>query len=426
VTTFPESFVFGTATAATQVEGGCTTSDWYAFAQRPGRVAHGDRPDVACDTWRRWDEDVALQRSLGFGAHRMSIEWARIEPREGEIDHAVLDRYRSMLGALRDARIEPMVTLHHFTLPAWLAREGGVLAPTFVERLARFAGVAVGALGDLCRFWVTINEPNVLAAQAYLLGVWPPAASNPVAAVRAHHRLLEAHVSAYRVLKDARGDAIQVGVAHHLRVAEPERPESAADRLASRAFARVFNDAFAQATCDGTMYGPLDAVVRGRGGFRVADARGTQDFFGINYYSRDLVRFAPDRPAELFLARRVPTGAEVSDLGWEIHPAGLGTLVRQWARRSGLPVYVTENGIADASDSKRPAFIVRHLVEVLRALADGVDVRGYFHWSLLDNFEWAEGYAPRFGLIEVDYRTQARRVRASCALYARIARERTI
>jgi beta-glucosidase len=426
VTTFPESFLFGTATAATQVEGGCTTSDWYAFAQEPGRVAHGDRPDVACDTWRRWHEDVALQRSLGFGAHRMSIEWARIEPRPGEIDHAVLDRYRSMLGALRDARIEPMVTLHHFTLPAWLAHEGGVLAPTFVERLARFARVAVGALGDLCRFWITINEPNVLASQAYLLGVWPPAASSPVAAVRAHHRLLEAHVSAYRVLKEARGDAIQVGVAHHLRVAEPERPDSAADRMASRVFARVFNDAFAQATCEGTMYGPLDAIVRGHGGFRVADARGTQDFFGINYYSRDLVRFAPDRPAELFLGRRVPTGAEVSDLGWEIHPAGLGALVRQWARRSGLPVYVTENGIADASDSKRPAFIVRHLAELLRALADGVDVRGYFHWSLLDNFEWAEGYAPRFGLIEVDYGTQARRVRASGALYARIARERTV
>ena len=426
MTPFPESFLFGTATAATQVEGGCTTSDWYAFAQQPGRVAHGDRPDVACDTWRRWDEDVALQRSLGFGAHRMSIEWARIEPRKGEIDHSVLDRYRSMVGSLRDARIEPMVTLHHFTLPAWLAREGGVLAPTFVECLARFARVAVGALGDLCRFWITINEPNVLAAQAYLLGVWPPAASSPVAAVRAHHRLLEAHVSAYRVLKEVRGDAIQVGVAHHLRVAEPERPESAADRVASRAFARVFNDAFAQATCDGTMYGPLDAIVCGDRGFRVADARGTQDFFGINYYSRDLVRFALDRPAELFLARRVPTGAEVSDLGWEIYPAGLGTLVRRWARQSGLPVYVTENGIADASDSKRPAFIVRHLAEVLRALADGVDVRGYFHWSLLDNFEWAEGYAPRFGLIEVDYRTQARRVRASGVLYARIARERTV
>jgi beta-glucosidase len=427
--TFPASFLFGTATAATQIEGGCTTSDWYEFARQPGRVAHGDRPDVACDAWHLWDQDLALQRALGLGAHRMSIEWARIEPSDGAIDAAALDRYRAMLGAVRDAGIEPMVTLHHFTLPAWLARAGGVLAPEFPQRLARFARVAIDALGDLARSWITINEPNVLAAQAYLLGAWPPALANPIAAVRAHHRLLEAHVAAYRALKDARGDAVQVGVAHHLRVAEPERASSSVDRTAARVFARVFNDAFALATCDGAMYGPLDALVplgRGRGAFRVADARGTQDFFGINYYSRDLVRFSLQHPAELFLSRRVPEGAPVSDLGWEIYPAGLGRLVRQWAARSGVPVYITENGIADADDTRRPAFITSHLAELAAAIAEGVDVRGYFHWSLLDNFEWAEGYAPRFGLVAIDYATQARRVRESGRLYARIARDRAL
>jgi beta-glucosidase len=422
---FPPSFLFGTATAATQIEGGCTTSDWFAFAREPGRIAHGDRPDVACDAWRLWEHDVALQRSLGLGAHRMSIEWARIEPRDGEIDRAALDRYRAMVGALRDAAIEPMVTLHHFTLPAWLASRGGVLAEDFPSRLARFARVAAGALGDLVRFWITINEPNVLAAQSFLLGAWPPAQTSPIAAVRAHQRLLEAHVAAYRALKEARAGA-QVGVAHHLRVAEPERP-TAVDRGAARVFARVFNDAFAIALCEGTMYGPLDALVpRVRGGFRVAEARGTQDFFGINYYSRDLVRFSLEHPAELFLARRVPEGAPVSDLGWEIYPRGLGVLVRRWGRRSGLPVYVTENGIADAADARRASFLTSHLAEIAGAIAEGVDVRGYFHWSLLDNFEWAEGYAPRFGLVEVDYATQARRVRESGRLYARIARDRAL
>ena len=423
---FPASFLFGTATSATQIEGGCTTSDWFEFARQPGRVKGGDRPDVACDAWRRWEGDVALQKSLGLGAHRMSIEWARIEPREGEIDRAVLDRYREMIGALRDAGIEPMVTLHHFTLPAWLAARGGVLAAGFAERLARFARVVVGALGDVCRRWITINEPNVLAAQAYLLGVWPPAVTSPAAAVRAHHRLLEAHVAAYRAIKSLRGDAVEVGVAHHLRVAEPARPGSILDRAAARTFARVFNDAFATATCEGRMYGPLDPLAHGRRGFRVAEARGTQDFFGINYYSRDLVRFAPGRPQELFSSRQVPPGAAVSDLGWEIYPAGLGRLVRTWGRRSRVPVYVTENGIADAADAKRGAFLVDHLTELGRAIADGVDVRGYFHWSLTDNFEWAEGYAPRFGLFEVDYATQARRPRASARLYAGIARDRAV
>jgi beta-glucosidase len=423
---FPPSFLFGTATSATQIEGGCRSSDWFEFARQPGRIKGGDRPDVACDSWRRWEDDVALQRSLALGAHRMSIEWARIEPREGEIDRSALDRYREMVGALVDAGIEPMITLHHFTLPAWLAEQGGVLADDFAERLARFARVAAGALGDVCRRWITINEPNVLAAHAYLLGVWPPAVTSPAAAVRAHHRLLEGHVAAYRAIKDALGDAAEVGVAHHLRVAEPERPASILDRAAARTFARVFNDAFAAATCEGRMYGPLDALVGARRGFRVADARGTQDFFGINYYSRDLVRFAPGKPEELFTSRRIPPGAEVSDLGWEIYPAGLGHVVRTWARRSGVPVYVTENGIADAADAKRASFLVAHLTELGRAIADGVDVRGYFHWSLTDNFEWAEGYAPRFGLFEIDYATQERRARESARLYAEIARARAV
>jgi beta-glucosidase len=421
---FPRSFLFGTATAATQIEGGCTTSDWFAFARQPGRVKNGDKPDVACDAWHLWESDVELQRTMGLGAYRMSIEWARIEPLPGEIDRSALDTYRRMLGALRDAGIEPMVTLHHFTLPQWVARRGGLLAEGFPEHLARFARVASGALGDLCRLWVTINEPNVLAAHSYLLGVWPPARKNPIDAVRAHHRLLEAHVAGYRALKEHRAQDLQVGLAHHLRVVEPRHPSSRADRAACAAFERVFNDAFALAVCTGKMYGPLDPFARGKRGFKVADARGTQDFFGINYYSRDIVGFSPRHPAELFVRRSVPAGAELSDLGWEVYPEGLGRLVRAWSKRSSVPVYITENGIADAKDEKRASFTVRHLAELGRAIADGVDVRGYFHWSLLDNFEWAEGYAPRFGLVAVDYATQERRVRDSARVYERIARTR--
>jgi beta-glucosidase len=174
------------------------------------------------------------------------------------------------------------------------------------------------------------------------------------------------------------------------------------------------------------MYGPVDRFVRNKRGFSIAHARGTQDFFGINYYSRDVVRFSLRHPGEVFMARGVPVGAEVSDLGWEVYPQGLGRLVRAWARRSGLPVYVTENGIADAADAKRGPFLTSHLSEIARAIADDVDVRGYFHWSLLDNFEWAEGYAPRFGLVEVDYATQERRPRGSARTYGRIARDRCI
>ncbi len=233
-------------------------------------------------------------------------------------------------------------------------------------------------------------------------------------------------MAAYRALKDARGDEAKVGLAHHLRIVHPSRPELRQDRGAAAAFSRVFNEAFAVAVCEGTMYGHLDPLARAASGFRVSEARGTQDFFGLNYYSRDVVSFSPRSAGELFVRRGVPPGAEVSDLGWEIYPEGLGMLARTWARRSGLPVYVTENGIADAKDTKRESFLVRHLAEVARAIDEGVDVRGYFHWSLLDNFEWSEGYAPRFGLFEVDYATLARRARPSALVYAKIAKERAL
>jgi beta-glucosidase len=401
VVRLPAPLLLGTATSATQIEGHCRASDWSRFAREPGRIKHGDTPDIACDSWRRWREDVALQRELGMQAYRLSVEWARIEPHPGEIVGGALDVYRAMLGALRDASIEPMVTLHHFTLPAWLSDRGGILARGFAERLASFARVVAGALGDLCRLWITVNEPSILASHAYLFGVWPPARRNPLLAFRAQRALLAAHDAAYRAIKASR--EARVGVAHHLRVTEPERPHSRSDRAAARFFGRM-GDAFAEAAC----------------------RHGTQDFFAINYYSRDVVRFSLEHPEQLFVRRGVPPGAAVNDLGWEIYPAGLGQLVRRWSKRSGLPIYVTENGIADARDDKRGPFLVAHLTELARAMADGVDVHGYFHWSLLDNFEWAEGYEPRFGLVEVDYATGERRPRPSASLYARIVRERSI
>jgi beta-glucosidase len=264
----------------------------------------------------------------------------------------------------------------------------------------------------------------VLAAHAYLLGAWPPAKTDPRSAALAHHRLLEAHVATYRALHDAdaRGD-LALGVAHHLRVAQPLAPERRADRVAARVFGRVFNDSFAHALCAGELLGPFDPLLGRFGAFRPAEAMGTQDFLGINYYSRDLVSFDPRRAAELFIHRQVAPGAEMNDLGWEIYPDGLERVIEEWARRSGgLPVYVTENGVADARDALRPRFLVRHLARVARAIAHGVDVRGYYHWSLLDNFEWAEGYAPRFGLVEVDFATLERRPRPSAEVYAKIAR----
>jgi beta-glucosidase len=411
---FPPGFLFGTATSATQVEGGCTNTDWWAFAREPGRVQRGDTPDRACEEWDRWPADFALQKSLKLNAYRLSIEWGRVEPRPGVFDMAALDRYRAMLGALVDAGIDPMVTLHHFSLPLWQSRRGGFLDRALPGLMERYALRVVEALGELCQRYVTINEPSVVSTFGYLFGLWPPGRYNLAKALQAQHNLLAAHLAMYRAIKARLGAATQVGVAHHLRVFAPVRPGRWTDRAGASFLRWAFNDAFARALCEGTHYGPFGAGL-------ADEAKGTHDFFGLNYYTRDLVRFDLRRPGDVFLPRRVVAGAEVNDLGWEVYPEGLGQLLRSWSARAGVPIYVTENGIADASDLQRPSFLVRHLAEIAQAIARGIDVRGYYHWSLLDNFEWAEGYSARFGLVAVDFQTQSRTIRPSASLYARIA-----
>jgi beta-glucosidase len=426
--TFPDRFLFGAATSATQIEGGAVASDWSTFARRPGATRDGGTPETACDHWGRWRDDVELVRRLGLGAYRMSLEWARIEPEAHRFDADVVERYRQELGALRDAGIVPMVTLLHFTLPRWLAERGGVASHTFPMRFERYATHVVEALGDLVPLWITVNEPNVQVAQGYVFGVWPPGERSLPRAASALHHMLDGHVRAYRALHaeaSRHGWACEVGVANHQRPIEPAR-DTLAYRLAARAADRIFNEPFARALCGDAPYGRGDVLAARLSSFDPKEAIGTHDFFGLNYYSRDKVRPGFRYSSELYLHRDVAPGAEVTDLGWEIHPEGLGQEIREWAGRSRKPVYVTENGLADALDAKRPAFIRAHLAQVARALAEGIDVRGYFHWSLLDNFEWAEGYGPRFGLYEVDYATQERRARPSAEVYARIARERAV
>ncbi|HTA92434.1 MAG TPA: family 1 glycosylhydrolase [Polyangiaceae bacterium] len=393
---FPGGFLFGCATSATQIEGGCKTSDWWEFARQAGRVAAGDVPDVACDHWNRLAQDTELLVQLGVGAHRLSVEWARIEPEPGRFDDAALEHYRAELQGLSNIGVEPLLTLHHFSFPSWLARRGGALAPELPARFEAFTRRVARVLGDRVKIWTTINEPNVLVAQGYMLGHWPPGLRQPKSVPRAVSNLRRAHVAAYRAIHELVPHA-SVGLAHHVRLATPAS-RSLSDRATARLLDVLFNGLF------------MDLP---------------QDYLGLNYYSRDIVRFDPTRPNELFAQRSVQRGAALSDLGWEIYPRGLGMVLRRLARR-GKPIWITENGVADASDLVRTRFIADHLAEIARALADGVDVRGYMHWSLLDNFEWAEGYAPRFGLYSVDYATQTRTLRASGEAYAQIITARRL
>jgi beta-glucosidase len=411
---WPPGFLWGTVTAAHQIEGG-NTNDWSRFEGEPGRIANGERSGRAVDSWNRMAEDVALMAALKANAYRFSIEWSRLEPTEGVWDEAGWARYRELVERLREARITPMVTLLHFSLPLWLADRGGATAPDFADRFARFAAEAAKRLSPQVDLWCTVNEPNVQMYQGYVEGVWPPGKKSRAEATSAFAGLLRAHARAAAALH-AQNPKACVGVAMNLIAFEPASRWWLPDWLAARGAGDAFDWAF------------YDAIRAGRVRFSVpgfpsvdeplAELAGSVDYFGANYYRRDRVHFSPSAPG---LVALLPVTGARSDLGWEIHPEGLLGILRQASARYGLPVYVTENGIADQKGSMRDDYIRGHAYALSRALAEGIPVRGYFHWSLMDNFEWAEGFRPRFGLYRVDYPSLDRRPAGGAESFAALA-----
>jgi beta-glucosidase len=410
-----EDFLWGVATAAHQIEGGNLWNDWSRFEQEPGRIKGGERSGRAADHWNRVAEDVALIEALGAGAYRFSVEWSRVEPRQGSWSEDAWAHYADEVERLRSVGVIPMVTLLHFTLPAWLSERGGLTADDFPERFGRFAAEAARRLGPAVDLWCTVNEPNVQMYQGYVEGVWPPAIRDPAIAAQAFSGLVRGHAAAATALREQDPGA-EIGAAVNLIVFDPASRWSLPDWIAARQADRGFNWAF------------YDSIVGGRilfelAGFPTIDEplpslAGSADFFGINYYRRNLVHFSPGAPG---LVRLTPGPGPLSDSGVEIYPEGLLRLLRRVWKRYGLPIYVTENGIADAGDTLRADFIRSHAHALARALAEGIPVRGYFHWSLIDNFEWAEGFGPRFGLYRVDYETLQRRPTEGGEEFARLA-----
>lgn len=399
---FPDGFLFGAATAAHQVEGDNRHSDWWE-SERAGRlpVPSGE----ACRHWQLFREDFALARRFGHTAHRFSIEWSRIEPEPGRFDDDALDHYVQVVDELRRLGIEPVVTLQHFTLPRWFAARGGWWRRRHVDCFARYVDRVAARLAHRVRFWITVNEPTVWAKHACLLGDWPPhRARDPLAAARAILAMARAHRRAFEILHRHRPDAM-VGIAHSAPFVEPARPGDPRDRFVAFARELALNRL------------PLVLVRR------------HLDFLGVNYYTRALVFWDTGGTAPLFgrdwphAHGRAPR--HFSDMGWEIHPEGL---YRQLLRlsRLGLPLMVTENGLATADEELRTRFLEDHLAAVARALAGGVPVLGYLWWSLLDNFEWDSGFAPRFGLFATDYATFERRPRPVAFRFAEIIRDRSL
>jgi beta-glucosidase len=436
VARFPAGFVWGAATAAYQVEGGVREdgrgeSIWDRFAYTPGRVAGGETGDVACDHYHRWPEDVRLMQRLGLGAYRFSIAWPRILPDgRGTPNEAGLAFYERLVDRLLAAGITPWVTLYHWDLPQPLEDAGGWPRRETAEAFAAYADVVSRRLGDRVRHWITINEPWCVAFLGYHSGVHAPGRTSLPDAVAAAHTLLRGHGLAMQAVRRNVPGA-RVGIVLNLNLVYPAT-DSAADRAAAVRLDGYYNRWFLDPLYGRGYPADLAALYGTRPGDDAAadlDLIATPtDFLGVNYYAPAVVRDAPGGgflDAEHVL---VPDG-EYTQMGWLVHPQTLYRLLRRLRDEYGVSsLYITENGAAypdpapdqgRVADRQRTCYLAGHLAAVQRALADGIPVEGYFAWSLLDNFEWAEGYARRFGLAYVDYATQARTIKDSGRWYRR-------
>lgn len=412
---FPKGFLWGTATAAHQVEGGNNNNNWSRWEQE-GHTP--DKSGLACDWWGgRWQEDLDRAAEAGQTAHRLSVEWSRIQPAPDQWDEAAIEFYRSLLGGMRARGIAPLVSLHHVTDPLWISEINAWENEATIGYFLSFVRKTVEALKDYCSFWCTINEPNVYAIEGYIRCTYPPGIFDLKKFLLVQANMVRAHAAAYRSIHEIQPEA-QVGYALHFRPQEPAHPKFPLDKLVTRIRFEAINMAFASAVATGVLRSPVGKV-------SIPEAKGTQDYFGLNYYAKDTVAFDLRKPSELFSRSFYPKGSDLSDTGMIANnPDGFFQALK-WAAKTypNLPIYVTENGIEDASDRIRPRYLAQHIHAMWRAVNFNWRVKGYFHWTLVDNFEWERGWSQRFGLWELDVTTQERRKRPSADLYAAICNE---
>ena len=396
---FPANFLWGAATSSYQVEGFNAYNDWWAWEQSLGK---GLASGAACRHYELFNEDFDLARSLHHNAHRFSIEWSRIEPREGEILAHEVEHYRQVVLALKARGISPIVTLHHFTNPQWFMKLGGWGKKENLRYFLRFVERIVSALAPDVHTWLTVNEPLVYVYYSYLRGEWPPQIKSVRSAKLVRDNFIRGHICAYQIIqalyRKKNLPAPSISIAHHMRYFSPCAP-TLKNTLGVWLRDREVNFTF------------IEHLLRAH----------TLDFIGVNYYTRELVDVSGWGIRQLYSESCSKNHHPVkkNDLGWDIYPEGLYELLRR-LKRYNLPILITENGICTHDDNLRWEYIREHIKAVHRALQEAVQVKGYLYWSLLDNFEWDKGFGPRFGLVEMDYATCARKVRQSAKRFAEV------
>jgi len=416
----PENFLMGTATASVQIEGGDKNNTWYKWCEE-GRIKDGSHCITACDHWNRVEEDTELLKELNVNTHRMSLEWSRIEPKPGVFSNEAIEHYRYEIELLIKNGIIPFVTLHHFSEPLWFDELGGWTKEENSRYFLEYTQYVVEKLGDLVSDWVTFNEPNVYTKFGYIFGLWPPGKRSLIRSFKVYTELINTHIKAYEIIHRVRNSMgfkgkTKVGFAMHIRVF---CGISATGKMIAKLVDYLFHELY------------LEGMVRGRFKFPLSKKgykcrKGTYvDFIGINYYTRNIVEFELN-PSNLFHNLRCDNRLEKNDLGWDIYPEGIYMVCKKYYERYKLPIYITENGISDKNDTKRPGFIADHLAYVAKAIAEGIDIQRYYHWTLMDNFEWLEGESAYFGLYHCNFKDQKRTIRPSGKLYSLICKEKKL
>jgi len=383
---FPKDFLWGSAVSSYQVSGGIENCNW----------SEKFPAGWACDYYNKYEKYFEIAKELNQNIHRFSLSWSRIQPEEGKFDRKEIKHYRKMLLALKKRGIKPMVTIWHWTLPLWMSEKGGWENSKFSEYFEQYTRFVVEELDDLVDFWITINEPMIYTSLAYILGEFPPQKNCPLIIPKVFYNFIETHKKAYKAIHDINENA-KVGVAQNLSFVDAYNKNSILNKKVANIFNFFRNRLFLELT------------------------KNHQDFLGVNYYFHDRIKTISKFP---FL-KIENENKKVSDLGWEIYPKGIYYVLKD-LRKYNLPIYITENGLADKKDKHRAEFIKEHLKYIQKAISDGVNIKGYLHWSLLDNFEWADGFEPRFGLVEMDYEKMETKIRESAKEYAEICKNNAV
>ena len=405
---FPKGFLWGAATSAHQVEGN-NHNQWTEWELKNSKIKSQNAklkkwPDFilegypnplqeenyisgrACGHYNRYEEDFDIAKSLGHNAHRFSIEWSRIEPEEGKFNEKEIEHYRDVIRALRARNLEPFVTLWHWTMPVWFARKGGFEKNGNIKYFVRFCEYVTKEFKDDVTFWITLNEPEIYTTSSYLKGVWPPQKKNLISYLLVIKNLIKVHRESYRIIKKIEPSA-QIGIAKN--------------NIYFEAYQNKINNWILKKFIDWWWnFYFLNRI------------KNCQDFIGLNHYFHNRIKNLKFGQNE---------NKKVSDMGWELHPEAIYYVLKD-LKKYNKPVYITENGLADTKDENREWFIKESLKNIHKSISEGVDVRGYFYWSLLDNFEWDKGFWPRFGLVEIDYKTLKRKPRPSSKIYGEIVK----